>query len=38
MKLKSSSVWLLLFTTVFIVICISFTINRETEVQASTDP
>lgn len=38
MKLKSSSVWLLLFTTVFIIICISFTINRETEVQVSTDP
>jgi putative heme-binding domain-containing protein len=38
MKQKSSSVWLLLFTTAVIVVCISFTINRETAVQVSIDP
>ena len=37
MKQKSSSVWLLLFTTV-VIVCISFTINRESKVQVSTDP
>jgi putative heme-binding domain-containing protein len=37
-KPKSSSVRLLLFTAVFLVFCISFTINKETEIQVSKDP
>ena len=38
MKPKSSSVLLLLFTAIFLVLCISFTINRETEWKVSGDP
>ena len=37
-KPKSSSVRLLLFTAVFLLFCISFTINKETEIQVSKDP
>ena len=38
MNQKSSFVRLLFFTVVFLFVCISFTINKETEVQVSKDP
>ena len=38
MNQKSSFVRLLFFTVVFLFVCISFTINKETEIQVSKDP